>query len=65
VIWNDLFGARKERTVAVPYLNSLSLLCGLLDSEGCQGLILLATGQRLALESVARDSLTATAATSS
>ncbi len=54
VIWGDLFGSRKARTLDVPTLDTISMLCGNLDYEGCQGWTLLGDpAQRLALKAVA------------
>ncbi len=54
VIWGDLFGSHKERTLDVPVMDTLSRLCGDADYAGCQGFVLLGDpAQRLALKSVA------------
>ena len=54
VVWSDLFGSHMFRTVDVPELDTLSMLCGNLDYEGCQGWVYLGDpAQRLALKSVA------------
>jgi hypothetical protein len=41
IVWEDLFGPRKERDVAVPVMNSLAQLCGQGSVEPCQQYVLL------------------------
>ncbi len=54
VIWGDLFGNRKVRTTDLPVMDTLAMLCGNADYEGCQGMIYLGDpAQRLALKAVA------------
>lgn len=40
-IWDELYGDRKERSLAVPVLNTLSALCGQDSIEACQYYVLL------------------------
>jgi hypothetical protein len=41
LVWNDLFGPEKLRTIDVPVLDALSMLCGQGSIEACQGYILM------------------------
>jgi hypothetical protein len=41
VLWNDVFGPPKERTIAVPVMDSLAQLCGQGATEACQSYVLL------------------------
>ncbi len=53
VIWDDLFGSRKERQIAVPVMNSLVRLCTQDSIEGCQFYTLLGDpSMKLALPDV-------------
>ncbi len=41
VLWNDLFGPEKLRTIDVPVLDTLQMLCGQGSTEYCQSFILM------------------------
>jgi hypothetical protein len=41
VVWDDVYGAKKERAIAVPVLDSFAHLCGIGSIEGCQNYVLL------------------------